>query len=75
MKKLLIFLSLVPAISLFAYTSEDVDNAELLVEAGIITQQADAAGYRLDATISRQEMVGIALRLAGHTPPVDYICK
>lgn len=75
MKKLLIFLSLVPAISLFAYTSEDVDNAELLVEAGIITEQADAAGYRLDATISRQEMVGIALRLAGHTPPVDYVCK
>lgn len=75
MKKLLIFLSLVPTISLFAYTSEDVDNAELLVEAGIITEQTDAAGYRLDATISRQEMVGIALRLAGHTPPVDYVCK
>ena len=75
MKKLLIFLSLVPALSLFAYTSEDIDNAELLAEAGIITHQEDATGYRLDATISRQEVVGIALRLAGHTPPVDYVCK
>lgn len=75
MKKLLIFLALVPTISLFAYTSNDVDNAELLAEAGIITSQTDISAYRLDATISRQEVVGIALRLSGLTPPVDYVCR
>lgn len=75
MKKILSLLVLFPVVSLFAYTSDDVDNAELLAKAGIITQQTEAGWYRLDDTISRQEVVGIALRLAGHTPPVDYVCK
>lgn len=75
MKKILSLLILFPVVSLFAYTSDDIDNAELLAEAGIITQQTEVGGYRLDDTISRQEVVGIALRLAGHTPPVDYVCR
>lgn len=46
-----------------AYTSTDVSNASFLATEGIIVQQSSASGYRLDDTITRAEVVGIALKL------------
>ena len=68
MKKILLPLL---AISIFAfgYTQVDVDNANYLATKGIITQQSTTAGYRLDDTITRAEVAGIALKLRGTTLP------
>lgn len=68
MKKLILPF-LVISILAFGYTQVDVDNATYLANKGIITQQSTTAGYRLDDTITRAEVAGIALKLRGTTFP------
>lgn len=62
MKKLFLCLLSITIISL-AYNQTDVDNANYLAEKNIITAQSTVAGYRLDDTITRAEVVGIALKI------------
>ena len=62
MKKILLPL-LAISILAFGYTQVDVDNATYLANKGIITPQTTTAGYRLDDTITRAEVAGIALKL------------
>lgn len=63
MKKLLLSSLILTSIVAFAYTQVDVDNANYLASKNIITQQSTAAGYRLDDTITRAEVAGIALKV------------
>jgi len=63
MKKLLLSSLVATSIFAFAYTQVDVDNANYLASKNIITQQSTATGYRLDATITRAEVAGIALKV------------
>lgn len=63
MKKLLLSSLIITSILTFAYTQTDVVNATYLASKGIITTQSTAAGYRLDDTITRAEVAGIALKL------------
>lgn len=60
---------------MYAYDVEDVDNANSLATSDIIVDHRDnIAAYRLDETISRQEVVGIAMKILG-TPLLDnYNC-
>ena len=69
MKKLLLSSFALASIAVFAYTQTDVDNATYLADKGIITTQSTTAGYRLDDTITRAEVAGIALKLRGTTLP------
>ena len=62
MKKL-VLLSLLVSIFAFGYTQTDTSNAQFLADQGIIVKQSTTAGYRLDSTITRAELVGIALKL------------
>lgn len=75
MKKFLISSLVVTSVLAFAYTQIDVDNATYLASKGIITTQSTTAGYRLDDTITRAEVAGIALKLRGTTLPEGYTCK
>lgn len=75
MKKLLLSSLIVTSVLAFAYTQTDVENATYLAGKGIITTQSTTAGYRLDDTITRAEVAGIALKLRGTTLPEGYICK
>lgn len=59
----------------FAYTSTDISNASYLSDQGIVTKQTSPTGYRLDDTILRQEVIGMALKIKGVTLPEDYKCK
>lgn len=63
MKKLLLSSFALSSITVFAYTQTDADNANYLATKGIITTQSTTAGYRLDDTITRAEVVGIALKI------------
>lgn len=66
MKKLPLFCTLCFVFctsSVFAYTQTDIANAQFLADKGIIVKQSTTAGYRLDNTITRAEVVGIALKL------------
>ena len=67
MKKTSIILSFAVCLLSFetslAYTSTDVSNALFLATEGIIVTQSSASGYRLDATITRAEAIGIALKI------------
>jgi S-layer homology domain len=58
-----------------AYTETDVDNATYLASKNIITAQSTTGWYRLDDTITRAEVAGIALKVRGATFPEWYICK
>ncbi len=69
MKKLLLSSLIVTSVLTFAYTQTDVDNANYLASKGIITTQSATAGYRLDDTITRAEVAGIALKLRGTALP------
>lgn len=69
MKKLLLSSLVITSIVAFGYTQVDVDNANYLASKNIITQQSTAAGYRLDDSITRAEVAGIALKLRGTTLP------
>lgn len=75
MKKILLSSFTLASIAVFAYTQTDVDNATYLAGKGIITTQSTTAGYRLDDTITRAEVAGIALKLRGTTLPEGYTCK
>lgn len=75
MKKLLLSSLVITSIVAFGYTQVDVDNANYLASKNIITQQSTAAGYRLDDSITRAEVAGIALKLRGTTLPEWYVCK
>ncbi len=58
-----------------AYTSSDVSNAQFLANQWIIVKQSTTAGYRLDNTITRAEVIGMALKIKWITLPNNYICK
>lgn len=60
--------------SVFAYTQTDISNAQFLADKWIIVKQSTIAGYRLDSTITRAELVGIALKLKWVALP-SYKCK
>ena len=76
MKKLLLSSLLATSLLAYAYTTLDSSNAIYLAERGIITQQSTTAGYRLDDTITRAEVAGIAMkiRLQNNVAEV-YNCK
>lgn len=66
MKKLLLSSLIVTSIAAFAtgYIWEiDYDAAEYLADLGIITKQTNPERYRTGATITRAEVVGIALKI------------
>ncbi len=46
-----------------AYTDVDVANAQYLARQSIIRTQSVTAQFRLDDTILRQEVIGIALKM------------
>lgn len=76
MRKISLFLGILTStISVFGYSSADVSNAEFLAEQGVITSQSSAKWYRLDDTITRAEVIGIALKLKWITLPDSYYCK
>ncbi len=75
MKKLLLSSLVFTSIVAFAYTQVDVDNANFLAEKNIITKQIYETKYRLDDSITRAEVVGIALKLRGTRLPESYTCK
>lgn len=63
-------------LSAFAYTSEDVAIANGLADANIIVDQRSTPDkYRLDDTITRQEVIGMTLKLKGIALPNNYVCK
>ena len=57
MKKLILSALIITSFVAFAYTQTDADNAGYLATKGIITTQSTTAGYRLDDTITRAELV------------------
>ena len=80
MKKFSIFfvvctLSLVLS-EVYAYTNADVATANSLADANIIVdQRTNPAKYRLDDSISRQEVIGMTLKLKNVALPNNYTCK
>lgn len=58
-----------------AYTSTDVQNATFLADQNIIVKQTAESKYRLDDTITRAEVVGMALKIKSTTLPESYSCK
>lgn len=59
-----------------AHTAFEVDIANLLAQDGIIVDQSsNPANYRLGSTMSRQEAVGVTLRMADIELPEKYYCK
>lgn len=59
-----------------AYTSADVAIANGLADANIIVdQRTNPDKYRLDDSISRQEVIGMTLKLKNIALPSNYICK
>lgn len=62
--------------SSFAYTGTDVEVANSLADAGIIVNQSsNPVNYRLDDSITRQEVIGMTLKLQGIALPSNYTCK
>ncbi len=62
------------SVEVLAYTQADISNAQFLADQWIIVKQSTTTGYRLDSTITRAELVGIALKLKWVTLP-SYQCK
>jgi hypothetical protein len=59
-----------------AYTSADVAIANSLANANIIVEQKiNPDKYRLDESISRQEVIGMTLKLKNIALPSNYTCK
>ena len=59
-----------------AYTSADVAIANGLADANIIVdQRTNPDKYRLDDSISRQEVIGMTLKLKNVALPNNYTCK
>ncbi|MCB9807273.1 hypothetical protein H6768_05345 [Candidatus Peribacteria bacterium] len=72
----LIAISSLIVFSSFAYTTTDIEIANSLADAGIIVdQRTNPVAYRLDDTITRQEVIGMTLKLKGVALPSNYTCK
>ncbi len=56
-------------------TINTISDADILADFGIITKKETLAEYRLDNNVLRQEVIGMAIKLAGITPPAEYTCK
>jgi hypothetical protein len=63
MKKIFLSSLLATSIFAFAYTQNDVSNANYLANKSIITKQSDEKKYRLDDSITRAEVVALALKI------------
>lgn len=68
-------LSFVLCLETLAYTSEDTTNARALAEADIIVDHENHADFRLDDAITRQEVIGMTLKLKWVALPTEYDCK
>lgn len=75
MKKILWLLLLFSLSDVFAYTSTDISNAELLASQNIILKQPSTKDYRFNDNITRAEAVGIALKVKWVISPQSYQCK
>jgi len=74
MKKILLS-ALLMTVSAFGYSTWDVGTADYLAELGIIKDyRHEVSQYRLDDRISRQEVVGIAMKINGAELPENHIC-
>lgn len=59
-----------------AYTSADVAIANGLADVNIIVdQRTNPDAYRLDDSITRQEVIGMTLKLKNVALPNNYTCK
>lgn len=56
-------------------TLDSNSDMSALADAGIITWQRTEAAYRLYDSVLRQEVVGMAMKLWGYTPPTNYSCQ
>lgn len=72
---LCILSSLVCIWATYAYTTTDVSNATFLADQNVVVKQSVASKYRLDDTILRQEVIGMALKIKWITLPENYKCK
>ncbi len=62
--------------SVFAYQDTDITTANSLASHNIIVDQSQTPEqYRLGDKILRQEVIGMALKIQGITPPENYTCK
>jgi hypothetical protein len=60
----------------FAFTSNDVSVAQMLADQKVINNHAnDPLQYRLDATITRAELLKIALKIRTLEVPASYTCQ
>lgn len=60
----------------FAFTSNDVSVAQMLADQKVINNHAnDPLQYRLDATITRAELLKIALKIRTLEVPTSYTCQ
>ena len=76
MRKIFLFVVIIAsAFCVFWYSSNDVSNAEFLAHQWIITSQSTTKWYRLDATITRAEVVGMALKIKWTNLLDNYACK
>lgn len=77
MKKISLFIaSALISLSAFGATLTDIDDANFLAREWILVDQSNnTTNYRLDESILRQEIIGIALKIKWVTLPEDYVCK
>lgn len=76
MKKILSCLLISSAVICLGYTSEDSAMANRLADADIIvSHKNNLDAYRLDDTVTRQEVIGMSLKLRGVALPSNYSCK
>lgn len=76
MKKILSCLLISSAVICLGYTSEDSATANRLADADIIvSHKNNLDAYRLDDTVTRQEVIGMSLKLRGVALPSNYSCK
>lgn|GEM_PF-3413038 len=50
-------------------------DTSVLADFGIINKQDNEEAYRLNDSVLRQEVVGMAIKLGGFMLPADYACK
>ena len=58
-----------------AYTKADVEFATFLADGNFIVRQSSNTDYRFQDTITRAEVIGIALKMKGIELPSNYTCK
>lgn len=78
MKKILFLILTTFVVSgsyLLAYSEWDIIYAQYLAHESIVTSRDRIADFRLDDTILRQEVIGMALKLKGVSFSKDYNCK